>query len=268
MDPSVQMSLRETRLPMTAGCASVPRMDGFDPASSFVGETAERYDDELRGDEDETVDFMVGLAGARPALELAIGTGRVAVPLAGRGVEVHGVELSPDMVAQLRAKPAGRALPVTIGDMATVDAPGSDYGLVYLVFNTIHNLLSQDDQVRCYENAARHLAPDGVFVVEAGVPDAWLKGRRRFVDAEYVAAGEVVLDVTSYDPVTQVADENHVHLSAAGVRMGPISQRLSYPSEHDLMARIAGLRLVRRWGGWQGEAFTADSPRHISVYSR
>ncbi|MBA3782124.1 MAG: class I SAM-dependent methyltransferase [Nocardioides sp.] len=243
-------------------------MDGFDPATSFVGETAELYDDELRGDEDETVDFLAGLAGSRPALELAIGTGRVAVPLAERGVEVHGIELSVEMVAQLRAKPSGAGVPVTVGDMSAADAPGSDYGLVYLVFNTIHNLLTQDDQVRCYENAARHLAPDGVFVVETGVPEAWLKGRRQFVDAEYVAAGEVVLDVVSYDPVSQVADENHVHLSASGVRMGPISQRLSYPSEHDLMARIAGLRLVDRWGGWKGEGFAADSPRHISVYSR
>ncbi|WP_426245640.1 class I SAM-dependent DNA methyltransferase [Nocardioides sp. LHG3406-4] len=241
-------------------------MDGFDPATSFAGETAQRYDDELRGDETETVEFLARLAGSRPALELAIGTGRVAVPLAERGVEVHGIEISEDMVAQLRAKPHGRDLPVTLGDMSRADAPGSDYALVYLVFNTIHNLLTQDDQVRCYENAARHLAPDGAFVVETGVPEAWLKGRRQFVDAEYVAAGEVVLDVTSYDPVSQVADENHVHLSAAGVRMGPISHRLAYPSEHDLMARIAGLRLVDRWGGWLGEPFTADSERHISVY--
>ncbi len=243
-------------------------MDGFDPATSFHGETAERYDEELRGDEDETVDFLSGLAGARPALELAIGTGRVAVPLAERRVEVHGIELSEDMVAQLRAKPVGARLPVTIGDMSRADAPGEGYGLVYLVFNTIHNLLTQDDQVRCYENAARHLAPDGVFVVETGVPEAWLKGRRQFVDAERVTTGEVVLDVVRYDPVTQRADENHVTLSADGVRMGPISQRLSYPTEHDLMARLAGLRLVDRWGGWRGEPFTADSDRHVSVYAR
>lgn len=260
---------RPIRLTVGGDSGQRGRMDGFDPATSFIGETAERYDDEeLRGDEAETVDFLAGLVGRRAALELAIGTGRVAVPLVARGVEVHGIELSVDMVAQLRAKPEGRELPVTIGDMAGADAPGRDYGLVYLVYNTIHNLLTQDDQVRCYENAARHLAHDGVLVVETGVPEAWLRGRRHFVGVERVATDEVVLDVTRYDPVTQVADENHVRLGPAGVRMGPISQRLSTPAEHDLMSRIAGLRLLDRWGGWRGEPFTADSPRHVSVYGR
>ncbi|MPZ94391.1 MAG: SAM-dependent methyltransferase, partial [Propionibacteriales bacterium] len=154
-----------------------------------------------------------------------------------------------------------------IGDMSAADAPRSGYRLVYLVFNTIHNLLTQDAQVRCFENAARHLADDGVFVVEASVPGAWLRGRQ-FVDAEYVGNDAVVLDVNRYDPVTQILDENHVHLSSLGVRLGPISQRIAYPSELDLMARIAGLRLLDRWSGWHREPFTGDSIRHISVYGR
>ena len=242
------------------------RVEGFDPATSFGPDVARRYDDHLRGDEDETVDFLEVLAGDRPALELAIGTGRVALLLSARGVRVDGIELSPDMVARLRDKPGGADLTVVMGDMSRAKAPGR-YALVYLVYNTIYNLLTQEDQVRCFENAARHLADDGVFVVEAGVPQAWLRGRQ-FVNAEYVGKDEVVLDVNHYDPVTQILDENHVHLSNDGVRLGPISCRLAHPSELDLMARIAGLRLLDRWGGWRHEQFTADSTRHISVYAR
>jgi hypothetical protein len=170
------------------------------------------------------------------------------------------------MVARLREKPGGETLDVTMGDMASARAQAT-YPLVYLVFNTIYNLLTQDAQVRCFENAARHLTDDGVFVVEAGVPSAWLRGNQ-YVDVERIAHDEVVLDVHSYDPVTQVLDENHVTLTNAGVRLGPISCRLIWPSEMDLMARIAGLQLVDRWAGWRGEPFTGASERHISVYSR
>lgn len=242
-------------------------MDGFDPATSFGPTASRRYDDHPRGDEAETVEYLAELASGGLALELAIGTGRVALPLAARGVRVDGIELSPDMVARLREKPGGMELRIILGDMASAEASGP-YRLVYLVFNTIYNLLTQDDQVRCFENAARHLAEDGVFLIEAGVPQAWLRGRRQFVDAEYVGADDVVLDVNRYDPVTQILDENHVRLGNDGVRLAPISCRLAFPSELDLMARIAGLRLLERWGGWRREPFTADSVRHISVYGR
>ncbi|WP_029136651.1 class I SAM-dependent DNA methyltransferase [Nakamurella lactea] len=261
-------------------------MQGFDPATSFGPDVAGRYDDHPRGDEAQTVDFLdrythrdatsgdadggragQGHAVERTALELAIGTGRIALPLAQRGVRVDGIELSPDMVAAMRAKPGGADLRVTIGDMAEVRAPGERYPLVYLVFNTIYNLLTQQAQVRCFENAARHLTDNGVFVVEAGVPSAWLRGDQ-FVDVERVTTDEVVLDVNRYDPVTQILDENHVSLTSGGVRMGPISCRLIWPGEMDLMARIAGLRLVNRWAGWRDEPFTSDSKRHISVYAR
>jgi len=242
-------------------------MEGFDPATSFGPEVAQRYDDHLRGDEAETVDFLAGLAGSGSALEFAIGTGQVAVPLSQRGVRVDGIELSPDMLVQLREKPGGDKLDVTMGDMARASAPREKYALVYLVFNTIYNLLTQEDQVRCFENAARHLATDGVFVVEAGVPPAWLR-RDQFVNVEHLANGEVVLDVNHYDPVTQILDENHVSLTKDGVRLGPISCRLIWPSEMDLMARIAEMRLVGRWGGWNTQPFTARSDRHVSVYAR
>lgn len=241
-------------------------MDGFDPRDSFGPEVAEQYDDHPRGDEDVAVDFLADLAGDGTALELAIGTGRIAVPLMDRGVQVDGIEQSQAMADRLLAKrPDAR---VTLGDMAGADAPGDGYRLVFLVFNTIGNLLTQDDQVRCFDNAARHLSHDGVFVVENLVPTAHLEGRSQFVEAERVAAGEVVLDVNRYDPVTQLLEENHVRISAAGIRMGPIAQRLTFPSELDLMARLAGLRLAQRWGGFAGEPFTARSERHVSVYSR
>lgn len=239
-------------------------MQGFDPVAGFGPSAAARYDDHPRGDEPETVAFLAGLAGDGRALEFAIGTGRIALPLADRGVPVTGIELSPDMLAILREKPGAGRIAVTLGDMSTTAVPG-EFSLVFLVYNTIFNLLTQDAQVRCYENAARHLGPTGRFVVEAGVPSAWIKGRQ-YIDVERISPGEVVLDINRYDPVTQILDESHVSFTEAGIRLGPISCRLAWPAELDLMARIAGLELVDRWGGWQHEPFTADSTRHVSVY--
>ncbi|MPZ52796.1 MAG: methyltransferase domain-containing protein [Acidimicrobiia bacterium] len=240
-------------------------MEGFDPKTSFGPDVAASYDDALRGDEDETVEFLAGLAGFELALELAIGTGRIALPLSERGIRVDGIELSADMIARLREKPGGENLTVVVGDMATAEAPGP-YGLVYLIYNTFHNLQTQDDQVRCFENAARHLTNDGVFVIECEL--ASMRRGRSFVDAERVGTDEVTLDVNRYDAVSQVLDENHVRIGDGGIRMGPISQRLVHPSEMDLMARIAGLRLRHRWSGWREEPFTASSTRHVSVYGR
>src|SRR5919201_6115061 len=158
-------------------------MEGFDPRTSFGYEVSQRYDaDEGRGDEDRTVAFLARLAGGRDALEFAIGTGRIALPLARAGVRVDGIELSQDMVDRMREKPEGQSVHVVIGDMARVDM-GRKYGLVYLVYNTIGNLLTQDEQVRCFENAARHLTDDGVFVLECRVPSAPTRARAQFVDA-------------------------------------------------------------------------------------
>jgi SAM-dependent methyltransferase len=239
-------------------------MDGFDPKTSFGYEVSMEYDTlEIRGDEGDTVTFLASLAGGGDALEFAIGTGRIALPLTRAGVRVDGIECSQDMVDRMREKPGGEDVKVVMGDMSRVGT-GRKYPLVYLVFNTIGNLLTQDDQVRCFENAARHLTDDGVFVLECLVPKA--VARPQFVDAERVAVDGVTLDVCRYDPVTQRLDENHVRITAEGIRFGPISLRLAYPPEFDLMARIAGMRLRGRAGGWHGEPFTADSRRHVSVY--
>jgi len=241
-------------------------MRGFDPFKAFGTEVAETYDDFPRGDEAETVDFMHALAGSGPVLELAIGTGRIGLPLAARGVRVDGVEISEAMVARLRSKPGGDGLAITIGDFAAVPVEGR-YRLIYIVFNTLFNLLTQDDQVRCFQNVAAHLTDDGHFVIEAETP-AWLYRLRnhQYVDAEMVEADVVRLDLARFDPVTQILDESHVALTRDGVRLSPIVTRYAWPSELDLMARIARLRLVDRWGGWKSEPFTADSRRHISVY--
>ena len=224
-------------------------MEGFDPATSFGYDVSKRYDAvDTRGDEEQTVAFLAQSAGQRDALEFAVGTGRIALPLTRAGVRVDGIEMSRHMVDRMREKPDGNHVEVTIGDMSRVTT-GRTYGLVYLVYNTIGNLLTQDDQVRCFENAARHLTADGVFVIECRVPTAPSRPGHQFVDAEYVGVYHVVLDVCQYDPVTQILDENHVRLSAAGLVFSPISLRLAHPPEFDLMARIAGLRLRERWGG-------------------
>lgn len=235
---------------------------------SFGADAAEIYDAEPRGDEPATVSLLEELARGGPALELAVGTGRIALPLAARGIPVDGVDLSPSMIAKLRAKPGGEHLPVTMGDFADVPVEGT-YRLIFIVFNSLFNLLTQDDQVRCFENVARHLTDDGVFVVEAFVPTFLTRLRDdQYVDAEQVGASHVVLDVGRHDPVAQKLDESHVVLSSSGLRCWPIVTRYAWPSELDLMARIAGLRLADRWDGWERQPFLAASRNHVSVYRR
>lgn len=241
-------------------------MRDFDPLKSFGEQTAAVYDEELRGDEADTVACLARLARGGPVLELAIGTGRIALPLSQRGIRVDGIEASAAMLARLRAKSGADKITVTEGDMADVPVSGS-YRLVFLVFNTLYNLLTQDDQVRCFENVARHLTDDGVFLVEAALPDSLYRLREnQYVDAEAVELATVKLDVGRFDPVTQLLDESHVTLSAEGVRVSPIVTRYVWPSEMDLMARLAGLRLHDRWAGWNEEPFDASSTRHVSVY--
>ena len=244
-------------------------MKDYDPAMSFGDEVAALYDTvDLRGDEDETVEFLERLANGGPVLELAVGTGRIAVPLAATGVQVDGIDISAAMITQLRNKPGGDQISVTVGDFADVAVTGA-YRLIYLVFNTLFNLLTQNDQVRCFENVAAHLTDDGVFVVEAFVPTFLYRLRNdQYVDAEAIAVDEVRLDVGRHDPVSQTLDESHVSLSRDGVKVFPIVTRYSWPSELDLMARIAGLQLQQRWGGWKNEPFTSISERHVSVYGR
>lgn len=212
-----------------------------------------------------TVDVLAELAGGRPALEFAVGTGRVALPLVERGVAVTGIELSPAMVAVLQAKPGGDALPVVIGDMATTRVEGS-FGLVYLVFNTITNLLTQDAQVACFENAVAHLAPGGSFVVECFVP-----ALRRLPPGETFVAFDVSpthIGVDAYDVVGQHLVSHHTTIRDGVADVSSGRFRYVWPSELDLMARIAGLRLAHRWADWDRSDFTADSPSHVSVWTR
>jgi SAM-dependent methyltransferase len=236
-----------------------------DPLSSFNADVAARYDDQLRGDEDAAASLLAELAGSGPALELAIGTGRIALPLGARGIRVDGIELSQPMVDQLRQKPGGADLDVRIGDMSTVSMDRT-YPLVYLVFNTIFNVQTQDGQIECFRNAARHLDEDGVFLIEAAVPDAWLPSDRYAVP-EKVTGDGVTLDVCMYDPITQILHENHVTITESGIHMAPIACRLAWPSELDLMARIAGLELAERWGGWEKQPYTGRG-MHVSVYRK
>ena len=243
-------------------------MDGFDPADSFGPDVAASYDRHERGDESEAAAFLAALAQGGSALEFAIGTGRIALPLTALGVPVDGIELSAPMVDRLRAKLGGATLNVTIGDMSLA-ATGRRYGLVFLVYNTIFNLLTADDQVRCFENAARHLSEGGCFVVETAVPSAWITPERpQYVHAERVGMNEIVLDVARYDPVSQLLEENHVRLATDGITMSPIVCRLITPGEMDLMARLAGLRLTERFANWRREPFSADSRAHVSIYQQ
>ena len=212
-----------------------------------------------------TADFLAELAGGRPALELGIGTGRVALPLAQRGVPVHGIDLSEAMVARLRAKPGGEDIPVAIGDFATTRVPGA-FSLVYLVFNTIMNLTAQDEQVACFENAAAHLEPGGCFVIEVGVPSL-----RRLPQGETLhpfAFGPEHLGFDEYDVVSQGLISHHWRLRDGAWTSRSIPFRYVWPAELDLMARLAGMRLRERWSGWRREPFTSESDSHVSVWER
>ena len=241
------------------------------PVDHFGDDVAATYDESL-GEMSEpatiaaTVAFLTDLAGNGGALELGIGTGRVALPLAERGVAVHGIDLSTAMVEQMRAKPGGDAIPVTIGDFATTRLDRR-FALAYLLFNTINNLTTQDEQVACFCNVAEHLRPGGRFVIEVGVPGLqWLPPGERFqpfsVTPEHVGIDE-------YDVANQGLISHHYTRGADG-RYEVVSMpfRYAWPAELDLMARIAGLRRVERWSSWTREPFTSDSRQHISVWQK
>ncbi len=212
------------------------------------------------------VHFLARLAGAAgSALELGIGTGRVALPLAARGVAVSGIDASARMVQRLRGKPGGADLPVTVGDMADVAVPGP-FDLVYVVASTLYCLPDQHRQVACLRNAATRLRPGGHLVVEAFVPDQTRFDRGQRVEARAVTAGGVRLDVARHDPVTQTVFSQQVAITADGIRLYPVQVRYIWPAELDLMAKLAGLTLAQRGGGWSGEPYTAGSGTHVSVY--
>ncbi|MGW0573438.1 class I SAM-dependent DNA methyltransferase [Streptomyces tauricus] len=211
-----------------------------------------------------TVDRLADLAGEGAALEFAIGTGRVAVPLAGRGVPVTGIELSPPMVEQLRAKADEATIPVVVGDMATTVAPG-EYSLVYLVYNTISNLLTQAEQVECFRNAARHLIPGGRFVIELWVPE--LRKLPPGQDAMVWQSDPDYIGLDTYDVLRQHVVSHHFRFDGTErARLFRSPHRYIWPAELDLMAQLAGLELESRHADWDGTAFTADSRSHVSVY--
>jgi SAM-dependent methyltransferase len=243
-------------------------MKNYEPAMSFGEDVSSWYRDVLRGDEDDAVAFLADLAGGGPALELAIGAGRIALPLAERGIRVDGVDISPAMVAQLRAKPGGERIEVMIGDFADVPVTGT-YRLIYIVWNSLFNLLTQDDEVRCFENVAAHLTNDGAFVIEAGSPAAHFRLRdNQYVDAEAIEVDRVRLGVLRHDPARQMTEESHVTLTRGGIHLNPVVQRYAWPAELDLMARIADLRLKERWDDWRRTAYSGGGGTVVSVYGR
>lgn len=243
------------------------------PENRFVGEIARTYDQGSTGMFapevlEPTVECLVELAEEGPALEFAIGTGRVAIPLAGRGIEVAGIDLSADMLAELQAKPEAASITAVEGDMATTRIDG-EYSLVYLVFNTISNVTTQDEQVACFENAARHLRPGGRFVIENGVPDL-----RRLPPGNAAVPFTVSDDYVGIDEYT---DRTHRQLFRSRHfyrrRDGSFAEfwapfRFVWPSELDLMARIAGMTLEHRWSGWDRSPFTDESTSAVSVWRR
>jgi SAM-dependent methyltransferase len=236
----------------------------------FVGEIATHYDADSTGVFDPaviatTVDFLAALAGEGRALELAIGTGRIGLPLSERGVPVAGIELSSDMVEQLTKKPGAEAVDVTIGDMTSTKADGT-FRLVYLVFNTIGNLLSQDEQVECFRNAAAHLEPGGCFVIENLVPPL-----RRLPPGESSLVFTLTPERVGYDEIdvaNQLGVSHHVWFRADGPKTFATPWRLVWPAELDLMARLAGMRLRERWQYWDRSPSTGESMMHVSVWEK
>jgi SAM-dependent methyltransferase len=242
-------------------------MDRYGP-ETYGEQIADVYDEWHAGmDPAETVELLASLAGTGPVLELGIGTGRVAIPLAVRGLEVHGIDASRPMVERMLAKPGGERIDVTFGQLADV-AVDRSFSLIFIVFNTFFALLSQEDQVRCFANVARRLEPGGRFAMEAFVPDVARFDRGQRVHAINVDVDRVRLDVSLHRPVEQRVDAQHVVITGEGVRLVPVALRYAWPSELDLMARLAGLRLRHRWGGWDRAPFDDDSQKHVSVYEK
>ncbi|MFY7065426.1 class I SAM-dependent DNA methyltransferase [Nocardiopsis changdeensis] len=246
------------------GARTGPKPNHFDT------DVAEHYDTPGEGmfapdKVDPAVDLLAGLAGEGRALEFAVGTGRIALPLAARGVPVHGIDLSPAMVEQMRAKPGGGDIDVVIGDFATTRVPG-EFSLVYLVFNTINNVTTQDEQVECFVNAAAHLGRGGRFVVEVGVPEL-----RRLPKGQNMVpfhAGEEEWAFDLYEPATQLFSSNYVSVADGRGSLRSVPFRYVWPAELDLMARIAGMRLVERWQDWDRTPFGDESEKHVSVWEK
>jgi SAM-dependent methyltransferase len=240
------------------------------PQDYFGERIAARYDESAAdmfdpAVVDPVVDFLIELAGNGAALELGIGTGRIALPLARRGVPVHGIDLSEAMVARLRAKQGAELIDVTIGDFATTTVDGH-FSVAYLVFNTIMNLTTQDEQIACFENVAGHLQPGGCFVIEVGIPALQRLPPGETVRAFTVSATRLGFD--EYDVVSQGLISHHYSVIDGHLEAFSMPFRYVWPAELDVMARLAGMTLRERWGGWKREPFTSDSTTHVSVWEK
>ena len=245
-------------------------MKEHNPAA-YGDHIADDYDQWASLPDSETqasVALLAELARDGPVLELGIGTGRVALPLSQRGIRVDGIDASAAMRAKLNASPGGDKLTVFSGDFSDFDLQGRDYSLVYVVFSTFFALLTQEAQVRCFQCVARALRPDGLFLLEVSVPDPEAFSRGQFVATRILSPRTVRLDAAVHDPVQQRVSATHILLSENGIRLHPFETRYAWPSELDLMARLAGLRLQKRWGNWDKSSFTYSSVRHISTYQR
>jgi SAM-dependent methyltransferase len=240
-------------------------------AKNYFGEhIAKNYDESAAqmfepAKVDPVVDFIADLAFDKAALEFGIGTGRIALPLAQRGIRVHGIDLSEAMVARLQAKPGTDQIRVTVGDFATTTVNGP-FSVAYLVFNTIMNLTTQEEQVACFQNAAAHLKPGGCFVIEVGVPDL-----QRLPPGETIRAFTVSdsrLGFDEYDIAAQGLISHHYWIADGKVEVFAPPFRYVWPAELDLMARLAGMSLRERWGGWKREPFTSESTSHVSVWQK
>lgn len=245
-------------------------MKGFGP-ESFGEYNADGYDRSYGNPSDaetkKTVEVLANLAAGGTILELAIGTGRIGLPLAALGLSVSGVEASARMVEKLREKPGGDAIDVTIGDMADVGVDGT-FNLIYLVFNTLFNLTSQREQVRCIKNVSKHLSEGGSFVIEAYVPDPSQYENGESLKTVHVAIDRVVFEASVHNKASQTVDYQYIEVTEQGMRLRPLPVRYIWPSELDLMAQLAGLELHQRWAGWDQSPFTASSSSHVSVYKR
>ncbi len=233
-------------------------MDSYTP-ETYGERIAEVYDELYHEVDTRAIAVLAGLAGAGPALELGIGTGRIALPLQAAGVEVHGVDSSPAMIERLRAKHGGERIPITIGSFADLPVEGQ-FSLVFVVFNTIFVLLTQDDQLRCFANAARRLTPGGAFLIEAFIPELARYDSSKTVRTASIEQGRLQFDLATVDLVRQQITSQHIILAGRNqVENYPVKMRFAFPEELDLMARLAGLRLRERWGDWDGSNCTGKS---------
>jgi SAM-dependent methyltransferase len=236
-------------------------------ASTYGDHLADVYDEWFDTVDDAAIDRLAELAEGGRALELGIGTGRVALPLVARGIEVHGIDASEAMVTKLRRRPGAESINVTMGNFADVQVAG-DFRLIFVVFNTFFGLVTQEEQVRCFQNVAARLGPGGAFVIEVFVPDMSRFQRGQELRTREVTTERVSLQASLHDPVSQRVKSQYIVFKNNKVNNYPVEIRYCWPSELDLMARLAGLRLRDRWGNWARGEFNATSEKHISVYER